>query len=128
LILILVFVQPLPVKDGNVVVEEPVAEGSSPKALYTSPDQEIKGGPAIIEYNVLNDKRHVLTKDTEGSVCLYDVLRAKKVSTLGNIDFQSEVTERSKKRVYVPNWFNVDLKTGVSSKVGSRNFGLTLYL
>ncbi|XP_059483067.1 WD repeat-containing protein 48 [Neocloeon triangulifer] len=103
----------LPVKDGNLVVEEPVAEGSSPKALYEAPEQEIKGGPAIIEYNVLNDKRYVLTKDTEDCVCLYDVLRAKKVETLGSIDFQQEVTERSKKRVYVPNWFNVDLKTGM---------------
>lgn len=99
-------------KDGNVVVEEAQAE-SERAALYNYPDQEIKGGPAIIDYNVLNDKRNVLTKDTEGCVCLYDVLRAKKVSTLGNVDFQEEVAERSKKRVYVPNWFNVDLKTGV---------------
>ncbi|CAB3360713.1 Hypothetical predicted protein [Cloeon dipterum] len=106
----------LPVKDGKLLDEdgEEADKGSGQRrAKFSEPEHEIKGGPAIIEYHVLNDKRHVLTKDTEGCVCLYDVLRAKQVSMLGRTDFNNEVTERSKKRVYVPNWFNVDLKTGM---------------
>lgn len=43
---------------------------------------------------------------------LYDVLKACKVEELGQIDFDEEVKKRNK-MVYVPNWFNVDLKTGV---------------
>lgn len=79
----------------------------------TEPVQKILGGPAIRHYHVLNDKRHVLTKDTEENVALYDVLKACKVEDLGKVDFEQECKKRNK-IVYVPNWFNVDLKTGVS--------------
>lgn len=60
----------------------------------------------------MNDKRHVLTKDTEENVALYDVLKACKIEDLGRVDFEQECKKRNK-MVYVPNWFNVDLKTGV---------------
>lgn len=78
----------------------------------TEPAQKILGGPAIRHYHILNDKRHVLTKDTEENVALYDVLKACKVEDLGRVDFEQESKKRNKV-VYVPNWFNVDLKTGV---------------
>lgn len=61
---------------------------------------------------MLNDRRYVLTKDTEENVALYDVLKACKVEELGHVDFDQEVKKRNK-MVYVPNWFNIDLKTGV---------------
>ena len=32
------------------------------------------GGSSIRQYYVLNDKRHILTKDTEDNVALWDVL------------------------------------------------------
>lgn len=32
------------------------------------------GGASIRQYHVLNDKRHILTKDTEDNVALYDAL------------------------------------------------------
>ncbi|XP_018307442.1 LOW QUALITY PROTEIN: WD repeat-containing protein 48 [Mycetomoellerius zeteki] len=60
----------------------------------TEPTQKILGGPAIRHYHILNDKRHVLTKDTEENVALYDVLKACKIEDLGRVD-------------------NVDLKTGM---------------
>lgn len=34
---------------------------------------------------------------------------------LGQVNFQDELKRRFK-MVYVPNWFNVDLKTGVSGR------------
>jgi hypothetical protein len=34
----------------------------------------ILGGSSIRQYYVLNDKRHILTKDTEDHVALWDVL------------------------------------------------------
>ena len=46
-------------------------------------------------------------------MAVYDVLKAVKVSDLGQVDLEEEVKRRTK-NVYVPNWFNVDLKTGVS--------------
>lgn len=41
------------------------------------------------------------------------ILQACKVEDLGQVNFDEEVKTRFK-MVYVPNWFNVDLKTGVS--------------
>ncbi|XP_043462257.1 WD repeat-containing protein 48 [Leptopilina heterotoma] len=78
----------------------------------SDPVQRILGGPAIRQCYVLNDRRHVLTKDTEENVSLYDVLKASKVEELGHVDFDQEVKNRNK-IVFVPNWFNVDLKTGM---------------
>ena len=53
-----------------------------------------------------------MTRDTEGGVAVYDVLKACKVEDLGNVDFDQAVEERQQ-TVYVPNWFTVDLKTGM---------------
>jgi WD repeat-containing protein 48 len=78
-------------------------------------DITIKGHPSIRNYSVLNDKRYILTKDTDNNVAVYDVLKACKVEDLGNnVDFDNEVKKRFK-MVYVPNWFSVDLKTGMLS-------------
>ena len=38
------------------------------------PEFTIRGGASIRQYNVLNDKRHIVTKDTENNVALWDVL------------------------------------------------------
>ena len=61
----------------------------------------------------MNDRRHVLTKDTEQNVAMWDVLTASKVQDLGPVDFEGEVKRRFK-MVYVPHWFSVDLKIGAS--------------
>ena len=54
----------------------------------SEPDFVIRGGPSIKQYRILNDKRHILTKDTDNRVSLYDVLKAQRVEDLGpNIDF-----------------------------------------
>uniref|UniRef100_A0A182P2K0 WD repeat-containing protein 48 homolog n=1 Tax=Anopheles epiroticus TaxID=199890 RepID=A0A182P2K0_9DIPT len=72
----------------------------------------IKGGAAVKRYHVLNDKRFMLTRDTDENVAIYDVLKIKKVEDLGKVDFEEEIKKRSQ-RIYVPNWFMVDLKTGM---------------
>lgn len=35
----------------------------------------VTGNPSIRHYAVLNDKRHILTKDTDNNVQLYDILK-----------------------------------------------------
>ncbi|KAL7976462.1 hypothetical protein Chor_008411 [Crotalus horridus] len=80
--------------------------------LCTQPDQVIKGGASIIQCHILNDKRHILTKDTNNNVAYWDVLKACKIEDLGKMDFEEEIKKRFK-MVYVPNWFSVDLKTGM---------------
>ncbi|XP_028967296.1 WD repeat-containing protein 48 [Galendromus occidentalis] len=98
------------------------------------PVATIKGSASIRQCKVLNDKRHILTKDTNENVALYDVLRGSK-EILGKIDFEAEVKKRFK-MIYVPNWFTVDLKTGIlcihledpdcfAAWVSAREVGLT---
>ncbi|XP_058054018.1 WD repeat-containing protein 48 homolog isoform X1 [Anopheles bellator] len=106
--------------DGPPGVTTGPTVGSSPPAtgvptVATGKGYEvacIKGGAAIKKYHVLNDKRFMLTRDTEQTVAIYDVLKVKKVEELGKVDFEEEVKKRSQ-RIYVPNWFTVDLKTGM---------------
>ncbi|KAI5106512.1 WD repeat-containing protein 48, partial [Silurus meridionalis] len=80
--------------------------------LCTQPDQVIKGGASIIQCHILNDKRHIVTKDTNTNIAYWDVLKACKVEDLGKIEFDEEIKKRFK-MVYVPHWFSVDLKTGM---------------
>lgn len=75
--------------------------------LYTT-----LGGAAVKKCVVLNDKRYIVTKDTEENVAIYDVLRVMKKEDLGKVNFDEELKKRNK-QVYIPNWFTVDLKTGV---------------
>ncbi|CAE1259792.1 WDR48 [Acanthosepion pharaonis] len=87
-------------------------DNENPVPACTQPDFTIKGGASIRQYCVLNDKRHILTKDTDDNVILWDVLTARKVEELGKANFEEEIKKRFK-MVYVPNWFSVDLKTGL---------------
>jgi len=80
--------------------------------LIEAPDFIIKGAPSIRQYAVLNDKRYILTKDTENNVALLDVLQARKVEDFGSISFEQKLKEQFK-MLFVPSWFTVDLKTGM---------------
>ncbi|XP_050307779.1 WD repeat-containing protein 48 homolog [Anthonomus grandis grandis] len=82
--------------------------------MAIQPISVIPGDAAIVKATVLNDKRNILTKDSNDCVALYDVLRACKVESLGAVNYQNEINARnSEKLMYVPNWFNMDLKTGM---------------
>lgn len=51
-------------------------EGDTPMSEVTPPPVlHIPGAPRLTNYHVLNDKRHILTKDSENNVALYDVLK-----------------------------------------------------
>lgn len=82
--------------------------------LNTKPDKVIKGNLALKKCHILNDKRYIITKDTEDNVAVYDVLKAIKVEDLGKVNMEDEIKKRSK-MIYVPNWFTIDLKFGMVS-------------
>lgn len=46
---------------------------------------------------------------------------------LGKVDFEGEKEKRNKP-IYVPSWFTVDLKTGVSRPCSHVNYGHSLYI
>ncbi|KZS16002.1 WD repeat-containing protein 48 isoform X1 [Daphnia magna] len=127
-----------PLNDRHLMMSEALATDPVRSINTVSPDLTIRGGASIRHYRILNDKRTVLTKDSESNVAVYDVLKAAKVSDLGQVDLDEEVKRRNK-TVYVPNWFNVDLKTGMltihlaqdendcfSAWVSAREVGLAL--
>lgn len=72
----------------------------------------VAGAPSIRQHAVLNDKRHIVTKDTENNVVIWDVLQAKKISSHGKRNMD-EVVKENFKKMFVPSWFNVDIKSGV---------------
>ncbi|CAI7995694.1 WD repeat-containing protein 48 [Geodia barretti] len=72
----------------------------------------IPGGPSIREYRILEDRQHVLTRDSNGHVQLWDILHAVKAAGLGEVDLEEEVSRR-KSPLYIPNWFSVEIKTGM---------------
>ena len=69
-------------------------QGGHHQPLQESPDYVIRGGSSIKAFHVLNDKRHILTKDTESNVALYDVLKAQKVQDLGRVNYDEELKRR----------------------------------
>jgi len=81
-------------------------------ATASDPDIVITGGASIRDFHVLNDKRHIVTRDTQSKVSIWDVLKAKKIEDLGEVDFDQVIKSRFK-MLYLPNWFSVDLKTGM---------------
>nr|CAH8863143.1 unnamed protein product [Trichobilharzia regenti] len=76
------------------------------------PDFIIKGGSPVVQFHICPEKRFILTKDSEGVVAVYDVLKASMSECLGVVSFEEEIKKREK-LIYVPNWFIVDLKCGM---------------
>ncbi|XP_064653169.1 WD repeat-containing protein 48-like isoform X2 [Lineus longissimus] len=101
-----------PIKSKPMRMSGDYDNDHDPIPTSATPDFTIRGGASIRQYHVLNDKRYVLTKDTDNVVALYDVLTARKAEDLGQVDFESEIKKKLKV-VYIPNWFSVDLKTGM---------------
>eukprot|EP00271_Cylindrocystis_brebissonii_P020851 TRINITY_DN713_c0_g2_i5.p1 TRINITY_DN713_c0_g2~~TRINITY_DN713_c0_g2_i5.p1 ORF type:complete len:1017 (-),score=193.27 TRINITY_DN713_c0_g2_i5:791-3841(-) len=88
---------------------EDVTEGLAP--LYSDPLEVIPGTPAVIQYSVLNNRRHILSKDTEGNVKLWEITRGALVEDFGKVSLEEKEVELFEK-VSVPSWFTVDSRLG----------------
>ncbi|RZS10121.1 hypothetical protein BHM03_00041296 [Ensete ventricosum] len=71
-------------------------EGSAPVPVYKEPSFTIPGIPGIVQYEILNNRRHVLTKviistcslqDTSGSVKLWEITRGVVIEDYGKVLF-----------------------------------------
>uniref|UniRef100_A0A453K8C2 Uncharacterized protein n=1 Tax=Aegilops tauschii subsp. strangulata TaxID=200361 RepID=A0A453K8C2_AEGTS len=58
-------------------------EGSAPVPVYKEPSFTIPGVPAIVQHEIMNNRRHVLTKDTVGSVKLWEITRGAVIEDFG---------------------------------------------
>ncbi|KAJ8760679.1 hypothetical protein K2173_017673 [Erythroxylum novogranatense] len=86
-------------------------EGSTPVPVYKEPTLTIKGTPTIVQHEILNNRRHVLTKDTDGSVKLWEITRGIVVEDYGKVSFE-EKKEQLFEMVSIPAWFSVDTRLG----------------
>jgi WD repeat-containing protein 48 len=53
---------------SSVTVTEDSGARPELEPMVTEPDNVIRGGPSIRSYTILNDKRQIVTRDTEGGV------------------------------------------------------------
>ncbi|XP_057733258.1 uncharacterized protein LOC130948522 isoform X1 [Arachis stenosperma] len=86
-------------------------EGSTPVPAYKEPTLTIPGIPAIIQHEVLNNKRHVLTKDSSGSVKLCEITKGVVIEDFGKVSLE-EKKEELFEMVSIPAWFTVDTRLG----------------
>ncbi|PON69509.1 Guanine nucleotide-binding protein, beta subunit [Trema orientale] len=86
-------------------------EGSSPVPVYKEPTLTIPGTPAVVQHEILNNRRHVLTKDTAGSVKLWEITRGAVIEDYGKVSFE-EKKEELFEMVSIPAWFTVDTRLG----------------
>ncbi|KAL1540909.1 WD repeat-containing protein 48-like isoform X1 [Salvia divinorum] len=86
-------------------------EGSTPVPVYREPSLTICGTSAIVQHEILNNKRHVLTKDTAGTVKLWEITRGLVTENYGEVPFQKKKEELFE-MVNVPTWFSVDTRLG----------------
>ncbi|XP_057962475.1 uncharacterized protein LOC131154029 [Malania oleifera] len=86
-------------------------EGSTLVPVYKEPTLTIPGTPGIMHHEILNNRRHVLTKDAAGSVKLWEITRGVVVEDYGKVSFE-EKKEELFEMVSIPAWFTVDTRLG----------------
>ncbi|RAL50465.1 hypothetical protein DM860_016932 [Cuscuta australis] len=68
-------------------------EGSTPVPVYREPSCSIPGTPGIVKHEILNNRRHVLTKDTAGTVKLWEITRGTVIENYGEVSFEEKKEE-----------------------------------
>ncbi|TPX70229.1 hypothetical protein SpCBS45565_g01958 [Spizellomyces sp. 'palustris'] len=87
--------------------EEPPIEPA-----WKEPDGIVQGAPGISKCIILNNRRHIITLDTEGEVAMWDIIQCVKLKNFGKLDFE-EVVKRTNTVEWVANWCSVDTHNGV---------------
>ncbi|XP_022896402.1 WD repeat-containing protein 48-like isoform X3 [Olea europaea var. sylvestris] len=86
-------------------------EGSAPVPVYREPSFSIPGTPALVQHEILNNRRHVLTKDTTGSVKLWEITKGMVIENYGKVSFNKKKEELFE-MVSIPAWYTVDTRLG----------------
>lgn len=86
-------------------------EGSTPVPVYKEPTLTIPGIPGIVQHEILNNRRQVLTKDAAGSVKLWEITRGVVIEDYGKVSFE-EKKEGLFEMVSIPAWFTMDTRLG----------------
>eukprot|EP00250_Pteridium_aquilinum_P009427 c18661_g1_i1 orf=203-2506(+) len=90
-------------------------ESSPPTPLNKKPACTVPGTPSIVQHTVLNDKRHVLTKDATGTVKLWEITKGAVIEDFGGkVPFEEKEKELFE-MVSIPSWFMIDTRLGCIS-------------
>ncbi|KAI7883139.1 WD40 repeat-like protein [Lichtheimia hyalospora FSU 10163] len=79
--------------------------------LRNAPDGAISGKPGITAHLVLQNRRHVLTQDTNGEIGLWDIVKCTQVKKFGKRPLQ-DVAQEVNGMDCAPAWCTVDTKIG----------------
>lgn len=79
--------------------------------LMTDKTFSIPGLPGIVKFDFLENRRHVLTKNNEGGVWLWDVTSGKVIKDFGVRDFD-DTRKALEEKLVVPAWCSADCKLG----------------
>eukprot|EP01018_Ginkgo_biloba_P012808 Gb_30748 [translate_table: standard] len=89
-------------------------EGSALVPVHTQPSRIIPGTAGIVQHEILNNRRQVLTKDAEGAVKLWEITRGAVIEDYGKVSFE-EKKEELFEMVSIPAWFTMDTRLGSMS-------------
>ena len=84
-----------------------------PTPECNQPCLEITGTPSIVEISMLTDKIHLIFKDSEGKIGMWDVTKASKTKDFGTSDFQDTLKELFDPTQSALTWFQPDCSLGV---------------
>ncbi|CAF1939066.1 BnaC05g46720D [Brassica napus] len=98
----------------SVLLARVSLEGLNPPPAYKEPLVTIPGSHPIVQHEILNNKRQILTKDAAGSVKLWNITKGVVVEDFGKISFE-EKKEELFEMVSIPSWFTVDTRLGCLS-------------
>ncbi|CEP07720.1 hypothetical protein [Parasitella parasitica] len=91
--------------------DDDIDNGDSLLPLRASPDYVIPGKPGITSHLILHNRRHLLTKDTNGEVALWDLTKCIQVENFGKRDLE-DVAQGINSLESFPAWCSVDTKIG----------------
>ncbi|KAI9279517.1 WD40-repeat-containing domain protein [Umbelopsis sp. AD052] len=79
--------------------------------LRDTPESVIEGKPGLSSHLMLNNRRYVLTVDTEGQVAQWDLVECKKIKIFGKRPIE-EIAQQINSMETFSNWCAVDTKIG----------------
>lgn len=62
----------------------PVPNAQTEPPIVKEPRQIIRGRAGIIKHHILNNRRHILTKDTAGRIILWDITKGLPIKDFGD--------------------------------------------
>lgn len=76
-----------------------------------APEDVIQGQTGLIAHQMLNDRIHVLTRNTAGDVSLWDIAQCQKVKEYGKVDME-EIEDTLQSSLAIPSWCSVNTRVG----------------